>query len=149
VTLRMGSEPPLWLALKGVVITIVVAIVTRTRFHLCHRITLLVESLNRSTNQPIKQARSWPSLFARTMRKFLHPVLNRMICVSRDGSSSSFLSVLKSTEPLMLQVDKTRHPAWTGEREGVSMEDERIQKLMAKWSWTSELEAGGGDAKQG
>jgi ribosomal protein L31 len=79
------------------------------------------------------------------MRKNLHPLLHSMVAVNRSGASSSFLSVLRSTEPLVLQTDKTSHPAWTGEREGVSMEDERIRKMLSKFPvWSSGLQGDAG-----
>ena len=64
-----------------------------------------------------------------------------MVAVTRNGASSSFLSVVKATEqPLLLTTDKNVHPAWTGKREGVSMEDERMQKLLSKYeTWGATL----------
>ncbi len=63
-----------------------------------------------------------------------------MVAVTRSGASCSFLSVLQSNVPLALGNDKTTHPAWTGRREGVSMEDERLQKLLSKYeTWGAAL----------
>ena len=58
-----------------------------------------------------------------------------MRCVMRNGASFNVQTVMnRSAIPYFLQTDKTMHPAWTGLREGVSLEDERIQKLMSKFS---------------
>jgi len=60
--------------------------------------------------------------------------------VARNGASSSFQSVLNQDAPLFLTVDKLLHPAWTGQREGVSLEDERMQKLLSKYeTWGDAL----------
>ena len=69
------------------------------------------------------------------MRKELHPLLYTMRCVMRNGASFNVQTVMnRNSIPYFLQTDKTMHPAWTGLREGVSLEDERIQKLMSKFS---------------
>ena len=75
------------------------------------------------------------------MRKHLHPLLQTVSMVTRNGSSSSFFSVLKQGDaPLFVTVDKLLHPAWTGQREGVSLEDERMQKLLSKYeTWGDAL----------
>ncbi len=51
----------------------------------------------------------------------------------RNGSSFSIQSVLNRATPYMLQSDTTTHPAWTGEKAGLSMEDERISKLLKRF----------------
>ena len=71
-----------------------------------------------------------------------------MVAVTRNGASSSFLSVVAATEPLLLNLDKRVHPAWTGKREGVSMEDERMQKLLSKYeTWGATLMSNQADGK--
>jgi large subunit ribosomal protein L31 len=68
------------------------------------------------------------------MRKNLHPLLKSMRVVMRNGASFNVQTVMnRKNIPLFLQTDTTTHPAWTGEREGVSLEDERIMKLMSKF----------------
>lgn len=64
-----------------------------------------------------------------------------MVVVMRNGASTTCLSVLRqSNVPFVLASDKTSHPAWTGQREGVSMEDERLQKLLTKYqTWGAAL----------
>lgn len=81
-----------------------------------------------------------------------------MRVVMRSGASVNVQTVMKrSSIPYFLQIDTTSHPAWTGEREGVSLEDERIIKLMSKFGGfggfasspqpesTSEQQQGDGD----
>jgi ribosomal protein L31 len=33
----------------------------------------------------------------------------------------------------MLQADSTTHPAWTGKKAGLSIEDERIAKVLGRF----------------
>lgn len=40
--------------------------------------------------------------------------------------------MLNRSTPYFLQVDKTVHPAWTGKKSGISMEDERIARVMKR-----------------
>lgn len=51
----------------------------------------------------------------------------------RNGSSFSIQSILNRATPYMLQSDTTTHPAWTGEKAGLSTEDERISKLLKRF----------------
>jgi large subunit ribosomal protein L31 len=68
------------------------------------------------------------------MRKELHPLLKTMRVVMRNGASFNVQTVMnRHGIPYFLQTDTSTHPAWTGEREGVSLEDERIMKLMSKF----------------
>lgn len=68
------------------------------------------------------------------MRKQLHPIVQTMRVVMRNGASFNVQTVMnRNGVPYFLQTDTTTHPAWTGEREGVSLEDERIMKLMSKF----------------
>ncbi len=67
------------------------------------------------------------------MRKGIHPLMRGMRVVMKNGSSFTVQSVLNRTTPYMLQSDTTTHPAWTGEKAGLSMEDERISKLMRRF----------------
>lgn len=67
------------------------------------------------------------------MRKELHPLLRRMRVVMRNGASFEVKTVMKRELPYFLQIDTTMHPAWTGEKEGVSLEDARIAKLLKRY----------------
>mmetsp|Transcript_6153 Transcript_6153/g.12056 ORF Transcript_6153/g.12056 Transcript_6153/m.12056 type:complete len:87 (+) Transcript_6153:323-583(+) len=67
------------------------------------------------------------------MRKELHPLMRRMTVVMRNGASFNVQTVMRTSAPYALQVDTTMHPAWTGETEGISLEDERIMRLMKKF----------------
>ncbi|KAH7622529.1 hypothetical protein Ndes2526B_g03362 [Nannochloris sp. 'desiccata'] len=67
------------------------------------------------------------------MRKGIHPLMKNLTVVMRNGSSFSIQSVLNRATPYMLQSDTTTHPAWTGEKAGLSMEDERISKLLKRF----------------
>lgn len=66
------------------------------------------------------------------MKKGIHPLMKRLTVVMRNGSSFSIQSVLNRATPYMLQSDTTTHPAWTGEKAGLS-EDERISKLLKRF----------------
>jgi ribosomal protein L31 len=67
------------------------------------------------------------------MRKGIHPLIKNLTVVMRNGSSFTIQSVLNRATPYMLQSDTTTHPAWTGEKAGLSMEDERISKLLKRF----------------
>ena len=67
------------------------------------------------------------------MRKGIHPLMKRLTIVMRNGSSFSIQSILNRATPYMLQSDTTTHPAWTGEKAGLSTEDERISKLLKRF----------------
>lgn len=66
-------------------------------------------------------------------RKGLQPALNVVRVVMRNGASFNILSPMRRTGPYFLQHDTTNNPAYTGEASGLSMEDERLQKLMSKY----------------
>jgi large subunit ribosomal protein L31 len=68
------------------------------------------------------------------MKKGIHPLRRMMRVVMRNGASFQVQTVLNRTAPYMLQVDTTTHPAWTGEKAGLSMEDERIARLYSRYS---------------
>lgn len=51
----------------------------------------------------------------------------------RNGASFQLPSTMNRSLPLVLQVDTTTHPTWTGEKAGISMEDERMQRLMSRF----------------
>lgn len=59
--------------------------------------------------------------------------MRRMTVVMRNGASFNVQTVMRTSTPYALQVDTTMHPAWTGETEGISLEDERIMRLMKKF----------------
>ena len=41
---------------------------------------------------------------------------------------------------LHLQTDRLAHPAWSGRQQGVSIEDERLKKLLGKYeTWGATL----------
>jgi ribosomal protein L31 len=67
------------------------------------------------------------------MRKGIHPLMKNLTIVMRNGSSFTIQSILNRATPYMLQSDTTTHPAWTGEKAGLSMEDERISKLVKRF----------------
>ena len=68
------------------------------------------------------------------MKKGIHPLRRMMRVVMRNGASFQVQTVLNRTAPYILQVDTTTHPAWTGEKAGLSMEDERIARLYNRYS---------------
>lgn len=53
--------------------------------------------------------------------------------VMKNGASFEVQTVMNRKEPCFLQTDKTMHPAWTGEKEGLSLEDARLAKLLKKY----------------
>ena len=59
--------------------------------------------------------------------------MRRMTVVMRNGASFNVQTVMRTSSPYALQVDTTMHPAWTGVTEGISLEDERIMRLMKKF----------------
>jgi ribosomal protein L31 len=67
------------------------------------------------------------------MRKELHPLMRTMTVVMRNGASFQVETAMHRTTPYFLKTDKTMHPAWTGEKEGVSLEDARIARLLKKY----------------
>lgn len=67
------------------------------------------------------------------MRKGIHPLMRTMRVVLRDGSSYSLPSVLNRPAAYILQTDTTNHPAWTGEKAGISTEDERMARIMRRF----------------
>ena len=68
-----------------------------------------------------------------TMRKGIHPLMRTVTIVMRNGASFNIQAILNRSTPYMLQTDTTMHPTWTGERAGMSMEDERISRLMKRF----------------
>lgn len=67
------------------------------------------------------------------MKKGIHPLMRTMRVVMRNGASYTIQTVLNRTTPYMLQADTTTHPAWTGEKTGLSVEDERIARLLSRF----------------
>jgi ribosomal protein L31 len=68
------------------------------------------------------------------MKKGIHPLLRTVRIVMKDGASFTARSTQNRAIPLTLQADTTTHPAWTKEKAGISMEDERMQRLMTRFS---------------
>lgn len=66
------------------------------------------------------------------MRKGIHPLLRTVRVVMRNGASFEIPTTMNRATPLILQSDPTTHPAWTGEKAGISMEDERMQRVMGR-----------------
>lgn len=67
------------------------------------------------------------------MKKGIHPLRRVMRVVMRNGASFQLQTVLNRSAPYMLQTDTTTHPAWTGEKAGLSLEDERIAKMIGRF----------------
>ena len=74
------------------------------------------------------------------MKKGIHPLMRTMRVVMRNGASFDIRGVLNRQMPYMLQADTTTHPAWTGEKSGLSMEDERIARLMRRFDGFVEID---------
>lgn len=67
------------------------------------------------------------------MKKGIHPALRTMRVVLRNGASIDVSTVLNRLTPYVLQTDSTIHPAWTGQKSGLSVEDERISRILKRF----------------
>lgn len=67
------------------------------------------------------------------MKKGIHPALRTMRIVLRNGASIDVSTVLNRFTPYVLQTDLTVHPAWTGQKSGLSVEDERISRILKRF----------------
>lgn len=75
-------------------------------------------------------------------KKGVHPLMRTFTVVMRNGASIQMASVLNRTTPYALAADKTTHPAWTGEKQGISTEDERIARLLKRYEGFIDVEEG-------
>lgn len=71
------------------------------------------------------------------VRAGIHPVLNRVTVIMRNGASFQMATTMERTTPYFLREDTTNHPAWTGEEGGISSEDEHLSKFMRKYEGLS------------
>lgn len=67
------------------------------------------------------------------MKKGIHPLMRATRVVMRNGASFNLQTVMKRAAPYILQSDTTTHAAWTGEKAGLSVEDERIARLLKRF----------------
>lgn len=74
------------------------------------------------------------------VKRGIHPVLKQMTVVFRNGASIRIPTVANRPLPYMMQADVTTNPVWTGEKAGLSLEDERIAKLMRQFEGFVQLE---------
>lgn len=78
--------------------------------------------------------------------------MNAVRVVMRNGASFQIQTTMRRTNPYMLQTDTTNNPIYTGESAGLSLEDERMQKLMSRYEGFfmegagAEVGAGSGEA---
>lgn len=56
-----------------------------------------------------------------------------MTVVMRNGASFELPTILNRRTPYFLTQDATTHPAWTGERSLLSVEDERVHRLLKRF----------------
>ncbi|KAL4451540.1 hypothetical protein ABPG75_007202 [Micractinium tetrahymenae] len=74
-----------------------------------------------------------PAVAGTMPQRGLHPLLHTVRVVMRNGASFTMQSTMRRTTPYVLQHDTTNNPVYTGESAGLSLEDERMQKLMSKY----------------
>lgn len=60
-------------------------------------------------------------------------MMRTVTVVMRNGASFNIQGIMNRSTPYMLQADTTTHPTWTGEKAGLSMEDERISRLLKRF----------------
>ncbi|KAI3437645.1 hypothetical protein D9Q98_000096 [Chlorella vulgaris] len=67
------------------------------------------------------------------VQKGIHPLLNTLRVVMRNGASFTIQTTLRRSAPYMLQTDTTNNPIYTGESSGLSLEDARTQRVMSRY----------------
>ncbi|BDA45314.1 probable 50S ribosomal protein L31 [Coccomyxa sp. Obi] len=67
------------------------------------------------------------------VKRGIHPLVNTMTLVLRNGATIQVESILKATRPMRLQIDTTSHPTWTGEKT-MTGQDGRAADFMRKFA---------------
>lgn len=68
------------------------------------------------------------------VKRGIHPLMNTMTLVLRNGATIQVQSILKATRPMRLQIDTTSHPTWTGEKTSLTGQDGRAAEFMRKFA---------------
>ncbi|PRW20871.1 Leucine Rich Repeat isoform B [Chlorella sorokiniana] len=76
------------------------------------------------------------------VKKGLQPLLHTVRVVMRNGASFNLQTTMRRSTPYMLQADTTTNPVYTGEAAGLSLEDQRMQRLLSKYEGFVEEGAG-------
>jgi ribosomal protein L31 len=79
-------------------------------------------------------------------KKGIHPLMRAVRIVMRDGGSYMVRSTLARAAPYVLTTDTTTHPAWTGEKAGLSLEDARIGRIAKRYEGFVDMGEGGAAA---
>lgn len=70
------------------------------------------------------------------MRKDIHPDYHKITVVMTDGTEyETFSTYGKEGDRLVLDVDPTQHPAWTGGNQAFLARDGRVSRFNQKFSF--------------
>ena len=68
------------------------------------------------------------------MKNDIHPDYHTITVVMTDGSTFETRSTYgKEGDRLVLDIDPTQHPAWTGSNQSVLARDGRVSRFNQKW----------------